>query len=76
MRLTGTSFDHHRRRQGIGRATALKFAKEGAQVVVCDINLEAVQQTVELVKSSWRRGRGVPRRRDGQGQHRRAWSTA
>ena len=38
--------------QGIGRATALKFSSEGAKVAVCDINLESVQQTVELVESA------------------------
>ncbi|MDS1140478.1 3-oxoacyl-ACP reductase FabG [Pusillimonas sp. SM2304] len=32
--------------QGIGKATALKFAQEGAAIVVCDLNDDAVQQTV------------------------------
>ena len=36
--------------QGIGQATALKFAKEGAKVAVCDINMETVAETVRLVK--------------------------
>lgn len=36
--------------QGIGQATALKFAKEGAKVAVCDINMEKVAETVRLVK--------------------------
>jgi NAD(P)-dependent dehydrogenase (short-subunit alcohol dehydrogenase family) len=31
---------------GIGRATALCFAKEGANVVIADINLEAAENTV------------------------------
>ncbi|PRY06890.1 3-oxoacyl-ACP reductase FabG [Paraburkholderia sp. BL25I1N1] len=30
--------------QGIGAATALKFAKEGARVAVCDVNHDAVSQ--------------------------------
>src|SRR5690242_9768841 len=34
---------------GIGRATALLFAREGAQVVVADYNLEAAQETVDLI---------------------------
>ena len=29
--------------QGIGLATALKFAEEGATVIVCDINDRALQ---------------------------------
>jgi 3-oxoacyl-[acyl-carrier protein] reductase len=38
--------------QGIGRATALKFAAEGAKVAVCDINLEAVEDTVHAVRQA------------------------
>ena len=32
---------------GIGRATAEKFAKEGAKVVICDVNVEAGQALAE-----------------------------
>lgn len=35
--------------QGIGEATAVKFAKEGAKVAVCDINMEAVNHVVDVV---------------------------
>jgi 3-oxoacyl-[acyl-carrier protein] reductase len=38
--------------QGIGQATAVKFAKEGAKVVACDINMASVQATVDLVIES------------------------
>jgi len=34
---------------GIGRACALEFAKEGASVVVADINLNGAQETVQLI---------------------------
>jgi 3-oxoacyl-[acyl-carrier protein] reductase len=34
---------------GIGRATALRLAKEGAAVVVCDLNQAGIDETVELV---------------------------
>jgi NAD(P)-dependent dehydrogenase (short-subunit alcohol dehydrogenase family) len=37
---------------GIGRATALCFAKEGADVVIADINLEAALETVQLIKKA------------------------
>jgi 3-oxoacyl-[acyl-carrier protein] reductase len=37
--------------QGIGRATALKFASEGAKVAVCDINLESVNETMQAVEA-------------------------
>ncbi|MGH8852629.1 MAG: SDR family NAD(P)-dependent oxidoreductase, partial [Casimicrobiaceae bacterium] len=32
--------------QGIGQATAIKFAQEGAKVAVCDINEATVRETV------------------------------
>ncbi|GGV41181.1 short chain dehydrogenase [Actinomadura cremea] len=34
---------------GVGRASALRFAEEGARVVCADISLERVEETVELV---------------------------
>ncbi|MES2561232.1 MAG: beta-ketoacyl-ACP reductase [Pseudomonadota bacterium] len=36
--------------RGIGQATAVKFAQEGAKVVVCDVSPGAIEQTVELCK--------------------------
>ena len=38
--------------QGIGQATAVKFAKEGAKVAACDINAASVESTVALVTES------------------------
>ncbi|MCB1741069.1 MAG: glucose 1-dehydrogenase [Gammaproteobacteria bacterium] len=37
---------------GIGRATALTFAREGAQVVVADIDAEAVNETARLLRDT------------------------
>ncbi|MDN3018933.1 SDR family oxidoreductase [Paenibacillus sp. BSR1-1] len=37
---------------GMGKAIAILYAKEGAKVVVSDINLEAANQTVEEIKSN------------------------
>jgi 3-oxoacyl-[acyl-carrier protein] reductase len=34
---------------GIGRATALRLAKEGASVVVCDVNQAGVDTTIEMI---------------------------
>lgn len=34
---------------GIGRETALAFARRGAEIVVSDLNLDAAKETVELV---------------------------
>jgi len=34
---------------GIGRATALRLAKEGAAVIVCDVNQAGIHETVQLV---------------------------
>ncbi|WP_046180936.1 SDR family oxidoreductase [Domibacillus tundrae] len=37
---------------GMGKAIAVLYAKEGAKVVVSDINLDAANQTVEEIKST------------------------
>ncbi|MDF2681791.1 MAG: short-chain dehydrogenase [Brevibacillus sp.] len=37
---------------GIGKKTALRFAKEGAKVVVTDINLDSANQTVAEIKEA------------------------
>ena len=37
---------------GIGRATAVAFAQEGAKIVIADINVEAGQEAVRLVQAA------------------------
>jgi NAD(P)-dependent dehydrogenase (short-subunit alcohol dehydrogenase family) len=37
---------------GMGRATALTFAREGALVVGCDVAVEPAEQTLELVRAA------------------------
>ena len=37
---------------GIGRACALQFAKEGAIVVVADININGAEETAQLIKAA------------------------
>jgi 3-oxoacyl-[acyl-carrier protein] reductase len=44
---------------GIGRATALLFAKEGADICVNDINLPGAQETVEMIKPLGRKAIAV-----------------
>jgi len=38
--------------RGIGQATALKFAREGAKVVVCDLSDESIVETVKLCEQA------------------------
>ncbi len=44
---------------GIGRATAIAFAQEGASVVVADIAEEGVQETARLVQETGNRALAV-----------------
>lgn len=37
---------------GIGRATALAYAREGARVVAADVNVEGGEETVQLIKGA------------------------
>lgn len=37
--------------RGIGKSTAVKFAQEGAKVVICDVNIDQVNETVEEIKA-------------------------
>ena len=36
---------------GIGRATALRLSKEGAAVIVCDVNQTGIDETVQLIEA-------------------------
>ncbi len=50
MRLEGKAAIITGSARGIGKATAVKFVKEGAKVVVCDVNIDQVNETVEELK--------------------------
>ena len=38
--------------RGIGQATAFKFAREGAKVVVCDLTPELIEETVAAIRTA------------------------
>jgi 3-oxoacyl-[acyl-carrier protein] reductase len=44
---------------GIGRATALRLAKEGAAVIVCDVNQTGIDETVQLIEAQNGKAIGV-----------------
>ncbi|MBM3944251.1 MAG: SDR family oxidoreductase [SAR202 cluster bacterium] len=37
---------------GIGRATALKFARDGAKLVAVDVNLESAEETAQMIEKA------------------------
>ena len=41
---------------GLGRALALRFAKEGADICIADINLDGAAETLSLVDQAGGRG--------------------
>lgn len=51
MRLVGKVAIITGSARGIGKATAVKFAREGAKVVICDVNVEQVNETVDELKN-------------------------
>jgi len=55
---------------GIGRATALLCAREGAHVVGCDLHAATSDETVGLVRASGGRMADGVRRRSGGQPHR------
>jgi NAD(P)-dependent dehydrogenase (short-subunit alcohol dehydrogenase family) len=52
MKLTGRVAVITGSASGIGRASAREFAKEGAQVVVADINMAGAQETVQQIQAA------------------------
>ena len=48
MRLEGKNIIVTAAAQGIGRATALAFAQEGAKVIATDINLDKIKELDDL----------------------------
>ncbi len=65
---------------GIGRAIALRFAQEGARVIVNDVKQETAQETVDAIASGSEAARGRALAADvaDSGQVRRistSWST-
>ncbi len=44
---------------GIGRATALRLAKEGATLVICDVNQAGIDETIQLINAQGGQAIGV-----------------
>ena len=54
MRLAGKVSIITGAARGIGHATALKFAREGAKVIVCDLDRSTVDAAVDDVRDGGR----------------------
>ena len=52
MQLEGKSIVVMGGGSGVGRATALRFAEEGAKVVVADVDLDRAKETVQLIEEA------------------------
>ena len=52
MQLEGKSIVVMGGGSGVGRATSLRFAEEGAKVVVADVDLERAKGTVQLIEEA------------------------
>jgi len=44
---------------GIGRAIAIAFAEEGAAILAVDVNIEAVQETADMIETAGGRARSI-----------------
>jgi 3-oxoacyl-[acyl-carrier protein] reductase len=60
MRLSGKVAAITGGARGIGHATAVKFAAEGARVAVCDINPELTLQTLRAIRANGGEADGYP----------------
>ena len=47
---------------GIGRATTVLFAREGAKVLAADVNTESAEETAEIIRAEGGLDRGNLRR--------------
>ena len=45
--------------KGIGRVIAKTFSQQGAQLIIADINMEGVKETVEMITAAGGKAEGV-----------------
>lgn len=56
---------------GIGKATALRFAREGARLVICDINNEELMKTKKEISATGAKALALKSHRRLRGQYHR-----